>query len=115
MRTRIAALAIAPLFLAGCGGGDSEGDKDSAAPAANGGMPACSEVWVEGETLPENYEGCDEGDAVSAPAISECGDAEWTSYNDEFYAKLGGEIFAVEGEMSDDPAYGKFYNECAGG
>lgn len=104
---------ILVLAFAGCsdsddGGGDG-GSKDEA------GTPACSEVWVIGETLPENYEGCMEGNNLTAVTGYECKDG------GSLYAlEKGGEdaMFGVTGQTigdsTDEKAYGETYDACLG-
>lgn len=112
--TRLMVAALLALLLTACGSDGKGGGTGDEVVDDVGTMPACSDVWVAGETLPDGYEGCETVDTIEAPAISECADgSRWTSYQDEFYAKYGGEIIAVKGEMSDDPAYSTFLDECA--
>lgn len=117
--TRLGMFALFALFallLTACGN-DEKGD-DAATPVALevGGPPACSDVWVAGQTLPETYAGCEDGGSLYASAESDCKDGRvFTTFNDRFYAVLGAEITAVVGEMSDDPAYSAFFDACFGG
>lgn len=119
--TRLVATVLLALSLTACGGGnDDKADSDptTSAPVSDApessGTPTCSDVWVVGETLPEDYEGCEEGDTLFASVTQDCKDGSvFTSYDDRFYAVLGGPIAAnVEG---DDPAYSAFYDACLGG
>lgn len=110
----MACVVLLSVSLASCG--DDDDDDKSRRPKQGGasGMTSCSDVWVTGKTLPAKYDGCTEDGGISAPTVLDCADgSSWTSYNDKFYAKLGGEIYAVKGEMADDPAYMAFYNECS--
>ncbi|NPC97838.1 hypothetical protein [Nocardioides sp. zg-DK7169] len=57
--------------------------------------PACTQVWEEGATLPDDYEGCeDESGAYAAAVWATCDDPamEFTSYEDELFAKRGDTI-----------------------
>lgn len=94
-RARIGSLAVLlglPVLLAaGC---TDDGDE----------LSACRDVWVVGETLPKDYEGCTaDGDKVVTPELFECeeGGGHWTAYHDRFFAALGGEIVALERDNSD--------------
>lgn len=47
---RLASFAASlALLLAGCGNDDSTSDESD-------GIPQCSDVWVEGEVLPKDYQ-----------------------------------------------------------
>jgi|KBSSwiStaDraftv2_1062776.scaffolds.fasta_scaffold1220316_2 hypothetical protein len=103
--------AACGVFLAGCGGGST--DAGAAGGEAVGGLPACADVWVAGQVLPQKYEGCMMGADVMAAAVTyKCDGGSFTAYNDKFYARFGGAIIAVHGEMSADPADGNFYSKC---
>ena len=69
-------------------------------------LPACSEVWVVGKTLPSDYAGCRiaKGGGVDQGAKYACTDGrgDLIGYNDQFFARLGGPIQAF-GE--DDAAF----------
>lgn len=71
------AICVAVLVaLAGCGG-DSDDDGQAAVDEMFGDVPECSEVWQVGETLDlATYEGCQEGDNISAAVTSGCYDDE---------------------------------------
>ena len=72
-------------------------------------MPACSDAWVVGATLPEGYEGCMDGGTMVAAISIECTDGSlFTTYDDRFHAVIGGEVFSSE----DPDVYAKAYNDC---
>ena len=102
MKTLIgsAAVALALVGLAGCG--DDEPRKDRPE-----GAPDCADVWVEGKTLPADYEGCNDGDTFVV--LTTVGDCELASYegDEEFFANLGGTISKVDPSLADDPEYGE--------
>lgn len=120
MRASIAAPAalVLALSLAACGGGSDGGKKgggggDAADPEA--GVPKCSEVWVEGATLPKDYEGCMNGGTTDVLVALDCEDgSKLTSYDDTYYAVLGGKIgkAAKQGGTADDPGYKKAFDAC---
>lgn len=118
MTRRLAATAAslaALLALSACGT-EPESDSESGpgyatnAPKTDAAeAPSCSEVWKDGEKLPEDYEGCeDEGGAYSAATWVTCEDPalEFTSYEDELYAKRGDTI------TSDPAAIKKLREDC---
>jgi len=68
-------------------------DADKAAES----LPKCSDIWVEGKTLPEDYEGCQNtGGGLDRGANYACtdGKADLIGHNDQFFARLGGQIKA---------------------
>lgn len=93
------------LIFTACGDGDASGTSTS-------GTPECSEVWVAGQTLPENYEGCTNGDEIEAAFSYDCEDGTSLFANDDFWVRTPGEIVAMDGE--DDPAYSKAFDDCKG-
>lgn len=105
------ALAFAATVLVGCGDDagddylqDMVDDMDSAA--------ACSDVWVDGKTLPKDYEGCNDEDDTFVVLVTsgDCGLATYEG-DTEFYALLGGEITEVPA-LADDPGYAKAFEDC---
>jgi len=68
-------------------------------------MPDCTEIWVEGKTLPADYAGCRiKGGGIDQGAKYPCtdGKGELIGYNEEFFARLGG---AVQAYGEDDAAF----------
>lgn len=112
MRTGLAAIALA-LLATGCSSSDDTDAADNGSGAETGSsVPACSDVWVNGQTLPEDYEGCMNGDdSMEAAVILECdsGIGSFAAYQDEFFALLGGEITEAP---SDSDEYAAAYEEC---
>lgn len=110
-RTLVAAALLS--VLAACGGGDDDVSGEDLADALDD-MPKCSEVWVAGETLPEDYGGCDDGDTIVAAVSTECSDGtSLYGFDDRFYALGGEEIVEAAGGSTDtDPAYSKAYEDC---
>ena len=43
---------------------------DAPEPEPTNTVPTCSEVWVEGEKLPTDYEGCMDGEALVVPVAT---------------------------------------------
>lgn len=115
MKTLLGSVALL-LALTSC----SSSDGDNKNPNEDGGptseSASCADIWVAGNTLPSDYDGCEiSADLLEAAAVSECADgSKWTGYDDRFYAKLGGKIHEVTGEMADDRAYKLFVDECQG-
>jgi len=113
---RIALVILSLILVAGCGNGTEPEpapsdviqsrakpnqpgsefmppDADKAAES----LPKCSDIWVEGKTLPEDYEGCQNtGSGLDRGANYACtdGKADLIGHNDQFFARLGGQIKA---------------------
>lgn len=114
MRKTIAASAAAllALTLAACG-------DDSGSPKSVGDdealAPKCSDVWVAGETLPEDYEGCMDGDTLEAAASFNCEDgSSLFQYADDFWAFGGKEIHEEAGGVASAEPYKEAYATCQG-
>lgn len=100
------------MTAAGCSSDDSGGEPESGGEAAESGTPVCSDVWVDGGTLPEDYAGCENADgSIEAAATIKCdsGIGAFTTYQDEFFALLGGEITEAP---STSEEYSAAYEEC---
>ena len=129
MRIALLGLLLA-LSLTACGGDDSEPESasDSTSEAQPSETPsetpteeatedeepamaACEDLWVLGEKLPEDYDGCMRpDDSMEAPVVYDCdsGTGKFTGYDDKFYALLGGKI----GDATNEAEYGAAYDEC---
>lgn len=122
----------AALALTGCGS-DSEADtsaddpavtQDSATPtgttdgaaAGPNGEPACSEVWVPGQDLPVDYQGCmDDTGTLVKPDVVNCSVGNTMILLDpNFYATPGHIIRAATPDYENDPAYQQVYMVCTG-
>lgn len=78
-------------------------------------MPECGDIWVDGKTLPGDYEGCaDDGGDLVLPALSSCADgSQFTSHDDRFFARLNGTIeVGPEGPPKAAAAYERFMSDC---
>jgi hypothetical protein len=84
----LAAGSLLAAALVACGG-----PAEQAPPATEPKTPDCAEVWVVGETLPSDYEGCLAGDS-RVVAIS---NAEGGVVYDERLAAVPGETIAKVG------------------
>lgn len=114
-RTLIPALAATLLLLVSCGDGDGGGGGDEG--ATNMGAddyPTCSDVWVEGDLLPDDFEGCMEGDTIVDVAFTECADGErelrihqTAAGEDQFFSLTGEPI-----EVYTDEAKSAAYEDC---
>jgi len=120
VRQRLVQLGVAltaVLLLSSCGGDREDADSPpptASAPAsdeASGGVPSRGNVWVQGGKLPDDYEGCMNGDALETLVTHDCEDGRrLASYDDKFWAFLGEEIHYAEGGTSTDPDYSEAFN-----
>ncbi|VXB83563.1 hypothetical protein [Aeromicrobium sp. 9AM] len=118
-RSLTAGIALsATLMLASCGGGSDEPKESSATTTtatSSGTQPKCVDVWVSGKTIPKDYEGCSKGDTIEAAVTLDCRDgSKFITYDDRFFATLGGKITAYEGNGEGGAAYQKAYDACFG-
>lgn len=113
-------LLVAALVAAALGGCGREPDDNAPGQraidkAVAGNAPACSQVWVEGRTLPASYRGCNDGGVLEAAVRYDCLDGgSMAIYAERFYARLGGPVIAVEGDISEDERYAEFWHDCQG-
>jgi hypothetical protein len=124
MKKLLAAVLLA-ASLAACGGGNDEPTQEPvespSESAATADLPQCSEVWVDGKTLPSDYDGCvrDDGNAVAAD-VKPCGSGpeqfaryETTDEDDIAYpyiAILGEKV--IEYTDDENGPYAKLFNKC---
>ncbi len=110
-------LAIA---LVGCGGSDPETAEDTttteqtsdAADAGGSGQPDCDEIWVDGQQLPQRYAGCLEGEETVKAEKQRCSSGQvLVTYDDRFYAVLGGPVNETDG-LSDNKDYRQAESSC---
>ena len=125
--SRLALLTVtAVLVLGGCTGSsdddpDKSGGSNSSAspsatkePAPTG--PKCSDIWKDGETLPDDYTQCVDGKAYGTQDVTECQDGtQLIAYADEFFAITGGTITKGEvAPMQDTEEFGTAFATCTG-
>jgi len=124
MKKLLAAVLLA-ASLAACGGGSDEPTQEPAESpsesAAAAELPKCSDVWVDGKTLPTDYDGCvgDDGKTVAAD-VQPCGSgpeqfARYEVTDDDdiaypFIAILGEKV--IEYTDDENGPYAKLYNKC---
>lgn len=82
-------------------------------------VPDCSEVWIAGEKLPEDYDGCMDEDGTVAIATSvPCADGllDMAFYDDRYWTRPadGTIVDAGEGGTAGNSAYGDDYAACSG-
>lgn len=90
----VTALALAGLLLSsmGCSGGDRE----RRGPTDGDNSPQCTSIFKAGQTLPEGFDGCYDGDDVGPVAQYDCADGtEYAYYDDRFGSTYGGEVVKV--------------------
>lgn len=124
LQRRLALASLLPVVVlaAGCGTRD---DADAAAPSAPteavtsasqaATTPDCSDVWVVGERLPEDYGGCQEGGVPVEDTTVPCaiGDV-LVEHGEGYYATPGRPIRLAEGGFAADPAYQRVHTVCTG-
>lgn len=114
MRT-LTALAVLVLALSACSNGESDDDTDNAGTITSvederASLPACADVWQDGATLPDDYDGCMEGDMLVVAVTLDCTTGSgFTTFEDRMFARMGG---VIDEDDSDSPSYRKAWNDC---
>jgi ABC-type glycerol-3-phosphate transport system substrate-binding protein len=124
MRRLLPILTVAILSLAGCSSGSHDGDakadgsdpSSSASTGSDGPRPACGDIWKAGATLPADYDTCYVNGTKAVQDVTECtDDTRLIVYNDEMFARTGGEIVRPkDAPLQDLPVYSKAYAACTG-
>lgn len=120
-------MALATLllaFTAACGDDEPEQDASKASADSSeegqedegGGMPACADVWVEGETLPEGYGGCSNDDgSIAGSSYEECTDGSRIfTHDSRFFTRGDGTIVDGGDNLLDHPEFEKLSAACTG-
>lgn len=115
----MAGAVCAGLVLAACGTdtGPAEGPSASAeasSPAAGeqAGLPACEEVWVDGQDLPLDYKACSADGEVVEPVKRMCGFGRpMVEHGGRFYAMPGNRINDM-GDLSTSRQYKQARRAC---
>jgi hypothetical protein len=109
LRRLIVALVIAVLATSGCGG-----NTEQAGPNLSG-IPECDDIWVDGNKLPRDYEGCvnESGDLVMSSLLACVDGSQFTTHEGEFFGRLGGRIAAGPGSSPQEAAvYSRALADC---
>ena len=131
LRRSAAVLLIPLVLLVGCGEdetstADDPGDETSATSSVPTGPPTesssapptkpqCSEIWVDGQTFPERYKGCLDGERLVQAESTYCEfGTRLFYYAGSFYAVPNGPVNETEGPLAQDPAFKKAINKCGG-
>ena len=119
--SRVILVPVLLLVLAACGSETEEpttGDAPSTATSSSGpasDLPACDEVWVDGQKLPGGYEGCFDGSTEVAPDRRECSFGKpLVTYADEYYAVPGKVVNHVPEGLDSSDAYQSALAACTG-
>lgn len=116
MLPRCVVAFVALIALAACGGGGSDSGGDDFQGSIDA-MGKCSDVWVDGETLPKGYEGCvrEDGD-IEAGVSFECEDGSsiytYEPSGSGFYTEANGTIVEAGEDYANDPGYAKLTEAC---
>lgn len=76
------------------------------------GLPVCSQVWVDGGTLPADYKSCSEDGTEMKPVKRRCGyGGALLEHDGRFYAMKGNEITEAE-DLASDADYQQILATC---
>ena len=111
---------IGLLALGACGtdtvdsaGPEATASSDHEASEATGALPECAEVWRTGETLSDDYAGCQrDGETVRGDRLACSSGQVFYTFTDSHYAVVGGLVREVQGDIDSDPAYRKAVRSC---
>lgn len=96
MKRWIAPVAAALVLLSACTSHTGNGASPTTLSNSSPSLPQCSEIWVVGQTLPTDYDGCSKDATTEAAVTASCTDGDtFTTYEDRLWAKLGGPIAAT--------------------
>jgi hypothetical protein len=116
---RAAAAVSVALVIAACGTDDGQSDDSSASEPTSGssssetaGLPECSDVWVDGQDLPLDYEACSEDGKTVKPVSRMCGFGRpMVEHDGRFYAMPGNRINDM-GDLSTSKQYQQAKSAC---
>ncbi|MFD7157974.1 hypothetical protein ACFV9C_25455 [Kribbella sp. NPDC059898] len=117
---------LAVPALAACGGQSNDaGPSTTPTTAASSGpgsttppassaptVPACADVWVAGQVLPADYNGCTHDNTTEAAVGHACKTGGDLIAYGKAWAQLGQPIKVAKGELAADRAYKAAFNGC---
>ncbi len=106
------ALGLSALVLTftGVACSDQTENNESGTAGRSDELGECADVWIDGETLDAGYQGCSIDGEPMLPNVVTCesGD-QFTTFDDQFFAVLGGEITEAP---ADSAEYTAALEEC---
>ncbi len=110
MRLTLGLLALV-LALTGAACSDQTENNESGSAGRADELGECTDIWIDGEILDAGYQGCTIEGRPMLPNVVTCesGD-QFTTFDDEFFAVLGGEITEASADSSE---YTAAVEECA--
>ena len=101
-------MAAGLLLMSSCGEDSSSTADDTSSDAStsassDSGWPGCSDVWVDGGTIPKGYEGCvaDDGTEVKADKQTCSSGQVLVTYDDSGYGVVGGPVNLTDSLKTD--------------
>jgi len=103
-------ILLGGVLLGGCGEPVSETGSQSA-PREQG--PACDEVWVDGEDLPEAYGGCSQDGTWVKAEIRRCESGQvLVTFDDRYYGAKGFRVNDMGESLSESGQYQRAVRSC---
>lgn len=107
-------IALLLTLLAGCGPSPDKAAKPDVLAELNAELPKCTDVWIIGKRLPDDYEGCMSEPDVLEAAVSTC-DGRMLTYEAPghgFFIDRDRTILDGGDGYADDPRYAALLEGC---
>ena len=113
LRILAGVVALTAGLASGCAGAEQQ-TADRPEPATQTGtLPDCEDLWVDGEQLPEPYEGCTAGEVVEAATYYTCTDGRRLTASDRGWAFSDDRVIHTTEDPDNDKAYARaLYEDC---
>lgn len=86
----------------------------NASPSRSRTWPQCPDIWKDGQVLPADYVGCELDGELIVGETRTCHDGKGglVNFGKHAWARMGGKIHVVKGDVAADPGFGESYESC---